>query len=888
MAVRPEYVMAINADSPYYGPQRRLAELGDAPQRRLQTVELPAGWTKQSWTVWEGWTPREWTPRLQGWKLHVSATPECAVETLARVTRICVARQVSFKFLPTDGELSDANGKQGDRGSSGKFITIYPDDDEQLAVLLEELEEALQGQDGPYILSDLRYRAAPVYARYGGILALNMPGDDDQPVAAIVSGPGTRLIADQRTPRFVIPEGVELPACLRDSYERSRTSTPSRLREFTSITPLHFSNAGGVYKATLPDGTVRTLREARPHTGLDGRGRDAITRQREEERVLRDLADVPGVQQIVGAFTAWEHRYLELAYVPGTTLTSWVVLNSADVAGERSRRAYAERCRRIADGLIETVARIHERGWTIGDLHTGNVIVGPDEEVTVLDLEDASRLGEPRTVGFRVFEFCAPEEFDAEQADWYAVARSLMMMYAADWELEVIAPDFWAASLALVERNYGAECADQIRRVEARYSHPARHLLSPRLTVGVHDAPPNAARAIEALDAGIEWSRRFSAEGSFPGDLPQPHTRTSEVFGTGRAGVVWARGRLGRPVVEADVDRLDTLAGEWDEAEQPGLYNGLAGIGLALLDAGRPEAAASAAEKALEWSLARRRLDLYGGQAGIVAAAFEVARGSGREDLLERTVTHYERLHGTIVPETSAWRTLTTRRGFSYGLTGVALTDLVAHLATGRADYLDRAIERLRLDHDACLVTGNGERMVRDAVNNRAMPYVEWGAAGIWAVTMLAERLAGRALLTDEERVSYVRTCSSDFYIYPCLDHGRAGIMATLALAGPELAGETRRQRDFLLGSLLQRDGMDFVIGDGLIRLSSDLSTGAAGVALALHSVERGRPFDWLPLSALTAARLNALPIPVRAVGVDAPHPSSADAAQFATLGGGA
>ena len=144
MAVRPEYFMAANGESPFYGAPQTIAEKAGLTEEPLQSEALPAGWLRQVWGVWEGRTPRDWQPRLQGWKIHISSTVDDAPETLARVTRICVEHQVSFKFLPTKPGLIDANGKQGDRGSSGKLITIYPNDDAQLAVLLEALENTLK------------------------------------------------------------------------------------------------------------------------------------------------------------------------------------------------------------------------------------------------------------------------------------------------------------------------------------------------------------------------------------------------------------------------------------------------------------------------------------------------------------------------------------------------------------------------------------------------------------------------------------------------------------------------------------------------------------------------------------------------------------------------
>ena len=46
------------------------------------------------------------------------------------------------------------------------------------------------------------------------------------------------------------------------------------------------------------------------------------------------------------------------------------------------------------------------------------------------------------------------------------------------------------------------------------------------------------------------------------------------------------------------------------------------------------------------------------------------------------------------------------------------------------------------------------------------------------------------------------------------------------------------------------------MVGEGLIRLSSDLGTGAAGVALALHAYRSQQPYLGLPISTRTASLL--------------------------------
>lgn len=858
MAVRAEYYEVATKSSPFYGTASSLMAATGQQNLQLQSVQLPASWLVQSWSGWEGWTPRDWTPRVQGWKIHVSATPRCAERTLSLTTEICLNHQVAFKFLPILSGLIDSSSKQGDRGSAGKFITIYPDDDAQMGELLHELAKALDGQEGPYILSDLRFGDVPVFVRYGAILGFEVPDVDDRAIDSIVDVASMRLVPDRRSPRFIIPEGVDLPAVLQPAYAASQESTESRLDDFTTIKPLHFSNAGGVYRAELPDGSVRVLREARPHAGLDARNRCALQRQHTEQKVLEDLAGIEGVQNLRGVFTAWEHRFLELDYVEGTTLTSWVVRNCT--LQETDPVDYARQAVAIIDQLVAIVERIHDRGWALGDVHTGNMLVSEDGVVTVLDLEDATRLDQPREIGFRVFEYCADESLNAEQADWFAIARSIMMIYYSDFEIEAVSPQFWLLCCERVRKTYGDAAAEQLEAVERRYPASARCVLASSYTVGVPETAWTSTNVVPALMSGIEWSRQFSEQNCFPGDVTQGDRFAHEVISSGRAGVLLAQQRIGQEPAASDVDALEVVARSWTAGDSPGLINGLAGIALTLSEMGRHESAVAAASQALRWSLGRRRLDVMAGQAGTIIGALEVAAAAKDEKLTANALEAYDRLHRSVHPSGSAWTTLCRRRGYFWGLTGLALTDLVAHTISKDPDHLHRARTRLRADLDACVTLPNGEVLVSDVQNNRVLPYIEWGSAGLLLIASVIERLSGEAVLTAPERDGIVAACSSEFYIYPGLDHGQAGIAVTLDAAG--FHHEAERQTQFVRDRLLECDGHALSIGDGLIRLSSDLGTGAAGVALALHSIQQARPFLILPISRSTADIFHARPQP--------------------------
>jgi len=56
------------------------------------------------------------------------------------------------------------------------------------------------------------------------------------------------------------------------------------------------------------------------------------------------------------------------------------------------------------------------------------------------------------------------------------------------------------------------------------------------------------------------------------------------------------------------------------------------------------------------------------------------------------------------------------------------------------------------------------------------------------------------AVLTPQERDGIIKACSSSMYIYPGLDHGRAGILVTLTAAGEHYRVEADRQAGLLVG----------------------------------------------------------------------------------------
>src|SRR5581483_5176654 len=134
------------------------------------------------------------------------------IGTLKKVLAVLFQRQdTNFKFALDSYVLSLLNGKNWPRGSSGKFITVYPRDSQHFVQLIEELHQATLGRKGPYILSDQRYEEnSVVFYRFGAMHArfvLNIAGEQ----IPCLTGPDGSEIPDRRLPFPSVPNWAEPP-----------------------------------------------------------------------------------------------------------------------------------------------------------------------------------------------------------------------------------------------------------------------------------------------------------------------------------------------------------------------------------------------------------------------------------------------------------------------------------------------------------------------------------------------------------------------------------------------------------------------------------------------------------------------------------------------------
>ncbi|MER7402476.1 class III lanthionine synthetase LanKC [Streptomyces sp. NPDC000070] len=855
-ATRPQPEPYCQADPVFYDLAGRHGT-DDGSLFARTTGPVPDGWRRTDGDVWVMYRPHEHELPEQGWKIHISALPGNAERIVDRAADYCLAHGLPFKFLRSRQVLTTHSLKYAPRSASGKLVTVYPSDEDQLLRTLEELGKILDGEPGPYILTDLRWGDGPLHIRYGGFAALYCPTEDGRSVLALRRPDGT-LVPDSRRPVFEVPDWVTPPAFVRDLIaERAAGGGefPYRVER-----ALHFSNAGGVYLARDAAGQRVILKEARPHAGLDGRGDDAVTRLDRERRALERLTGLPGVPGLCEHRTVWEHHFLAVEHMPGDTLQTWLGRHYPLIkAGttEQELRAYAARAAALADRVEEIVAAVHARGLVFGDLHPANILVDEDDgadRVHLVDFELAFPVEEADRLGLGHPGFAGAGR-TGTAIDRHALAALRLWLLFPLTNLFELDPGRAPRYADIAEQRFALSpgSLDALRR-ELAPQGPDRTPEALRTPATVDLAAPEpdwaAVRASMAravlLSATPERTDRL-----FPGGVRQFHTDGLNMA-YGAAGVLWALDRAGAGR-HPEHEQWLLRAVRSRPPQRAGLLDGALGVAHVLAGFGHTEDALRLVDGSRGEVEAMRATSLYGGLAGVGLTHLALARTTGRGELRDEALRTADRLAEAVragrAPGITGSAGRGSRAGLLHGWSGPALFHLRLYEETVDPAHLDLAVRALHLDLDLCAPAPDGSLQVDGGF--RLLPYLDVGSAGIALVAdqLLAHRADERIA---EALPALARAAEPEFTIEPHLFAGRAGLLATLAAldsrggSGETAApGEGHREAVARHLTRLHWHAMSYrghlaFPGEQLRRLSMDLATGTAGVLLAVAAALDG------------------------------------------------
>lgn len=866
-------------DPEFYVPfQRRKpgTQFRDVVTERL----TPPEWTVHPGGIWTQINPRGWSGGQQGWKLHVSALPADAMEVLRRVAEVLAEDPTAFKFASDPRILDLILTKNWSREGGGKFITLYPTNEEQFRRLAAALSAVTAEFHGPYILSDRRVPGSRiVFYRYGEHVPAGGVDLRGNQVPRLV-GPKGETASDRRTGYYQVPAWIDDPYGARPVGKVEAAGPRVVLRDrYEVLHPLKYSNVGGIYRAKdLQTEAAVVIRERRPFYGWVGRSLDSVGLLHKEASILRAMDGTGWTPRYVDAFQVWEHHYVAMEYVPGAMLRDFASASYLRRGKIASPRVLFRTFRKIILDLVRGVEEFHRRGIILRDLTTGNVLVRPDGSVCFIDLEFAwEREGDqPAASGIQTQGFASPQQaggqMPVEGDDFYALGAVVVEMCS-----------FMASGLGL---NPGGVLASTERMLDevdmprvlvdvARgLLHPdparrwrgaeVRHALAQVPLAGIAWTSREPGRNLSANPPPAAWRKEIEAEAEKVCDEVCEFLEASadpsgedclwpsspQAFRTNAVSILF--GACG-PIeyvrrVRGSCSRswLDwTQAHAVPERTPPGFALGLAGVARTLATCGENDAATRLVQAALGNPLLEESPDLYYGASGVGLAALEIHAATGDPSLLDSAVD----LAAAVAKDARqgsrglAWPTGEGKVncGLATGSSGIALFLTYLGARTGEERYWALARRALAFDLSQAQNRGAYPHLPDAVGRHRSFwsPHVAFGTAGLVSAAVRLHACTGDPeLLAQAERLATVLTFRWTNKLWQ--DMGYAGWGETLldlhAVTGnPVYRDHALRMAESILPHRVQtRYGTAFP-AYGMNRVASDFAMGTSGIALFLH-----------------------------------------------------
>lgn len=842
----------------------------------LVSSMLPRDWEIHRNGIWfHCANPHNSLPR-QGWKIHVSATPANASEVLRRVMEVLFARgDTNFKFALDMSVLFLLNGKNWSRGGSGKFITIYPPDNQCFLELLEQLDAATTGLRGPYVLSDRRYReSGVVFYRFGGMWlyeVLNVKGEK----TPMLVGPDGNEVPDERQAYPVTPSWAShpLPA---ETPENSEEGGSLKNGRYQIDDVLNFSNSGGVYLGLdRQTGKKVVIKEARPYVNAMLDGSDAVAMLNKEYRLLSLIADTGIAVKPIDFFPEWEHWFLVEEYIEGTTLGSYSARHNVLLRTRAETHHYDEwyrDFRKVFIDLVKALSILHSRNIVFGDLSTNNImVVEGGAGLKLIDFEGAYEMGVDQPCTLYTPGFVSQKRLMGSVAtpedDYYSLGAVLLAYLFPVNGLFHLEPEAGERTIAAIQKDtrIPKTVVDQV--LALLQTGKAQLPSSTELLASLNTAPVSVEQSTPAAEApeenyrtvleGIVEHINVIADYSrkdrlFPAD-PKIFMTNPLSVAYGAAGVIYSLQKVAGKVPQQAYDWILSHKITSD-SYAPGLYLGLSGIAWSLLEIGAINEAEKLCRLAAKSRLLDDSSDIFYGKAGFGLTNLrffqetgdeyylEIARETGRKLLTE--ARHNER--GCHWASDSA-----APLGLAHGASGIGLFLFYLYLATQEHKFLEVGQQALEFDLSFAMETmdsGLSWGRASDAPSP-LYPYWRYGSAGVGTVLLRFNKLLG-----GERYASILEKISIDadrkYASFPGQFIGLAGIgnflldMHQFHPNGPYLESARKAGRG-LMHFKVERHGIAFP-GDMLSRLSCDYGTGSAGIALFLKRLIDGSSSDFM------------------------------------------
>jgi serine/threonine protein kinase len=831
------------------------------------------------------------TPQ-QGWKLHISASIWSAEEVLRWVLPVLFTENADFKVASSFEVLGDLNEGVRNLSQVGKFITVYPINDDQAIRLATSLDKVTRGLDGPTIPSDRPLASGSlVHYRYGSFAGRQIQTPLGEILSAIVTPDGD-LVPDRRLPFYHVPEWTADPFIAAGIATEPPMPQSVVGQYYLIIAKLHQSSQSAVYIAVdVKNAQSCILKQVRLGATGGPKGYGAEDRLRHEARILAHLSPDTRFPTVLELVEQEGELYLAMEDLQGETLETLM-------HGLLAKGCFLPSEQVVAWGreLCYMLDKIHAYGLVYGDLKPTNIIVTPSGQLSLIDFESTCELdskARPYRLGTR--GYISPQRAARKPAavtdDIYSLGALLYFLATGaepsrapnafalldrppallnpavgpeliDVITHCLEPDATKRFLSVASVDaalaqigpkasvvlplFGCEPATQAE-VDMRYRcRKLAHRLGTSLSKTAHQAPDGS---------GLAWvSKHAVASGIISRDI-----------NTGSAGAVLALAELVAELDDAlqrailiDGARWLITAPRPEGRPVPGLYVGESGIAAALLRAGqvlRDEELINVAAERSRWvaTLPYASPDLFNGAAGRLrfhlllwdetgdANHLLAALEAGKFLLTVAEDTDERGLQWTIPP---GYDGLSDRAyiGYAHGTAGIADALLDLFEVTSEERFLVAA-QRAgnRLAQLAVPVLEDGSGLDWPSVEGENVGGGLWchGATGVGRFFLHAAQLSAIKEAIDLAARAARTAARGVRWIGPVQCHGLAGNIEFLLDMFQATGDQTYLSEARSLGRLLEAFKME---QDGLIVFSSESPTvftpdylvGYAGIAVCL------------------------------------------------------
>ena len=339
-------------------------------------------------TITYPWAKVGNTTRIQGWKIHLSSINREGIDLMKSVVPILLEEKVCFKVAYDNNVLSLLNEGSFGVTQVGKFMTIYPHDDSNANIIVEELINVTEKFHGPIIATDLRLGNV-VYARYGGfnpIVEIDRLGNN----CYYIYGNNGRVVPDNYSIPIKLPEKIDIPFQVlnkRNPIPEEVQSTSKVIGPgYLLIDVISAHPKGSVYSAIdlrrQDSVSLKVIKEGRQFCLSDEHGRDMRDRLKHQENLHRILCNSIPIPKVEPYFEWNGHGYLPLEHINGESFNS-VITGAWDILNLQQRIDLL----RFLLKIINTVNDLHNLGFVHRDITPNNFIISKDKKLYILDLE---------------------------------------------------------------------------------------------------------------------------------------------------------------------------------------------------------------------------------------------------------------------------------------------------------------------------------------------------------------------------------------------------------------------------------------------------------------------------------------------------------------------